>query len=127
MNKTVLLTALPLAGLLSLPLTAQAKPPKSAPKPKSMPSVAGDWNGSLNVGGTQLRLVVHFTRQPGGGLAGTLDSLDQGANGIPFSLVRQTGGKVHAEARASRPFTTGRSTGRARRLGAHGRKSPPCR
>jgi len=98
MNKTVLLTALPLAGLLSLPLTAQAKPAKTPAKAKAAPSVAGDWNGSLNVGGTQLRLVVHFTRQPGGGLAGTLDSLDQGANGIPFSLVRQTGGKVHAEA-----------------------------
>ena len=43
---------------------------------------------------------MHFTPKPGGGLAGTLDSLDQGANGIPFSLVRQTGGKVHAEAAA---------------------------
>ena len=103
MNRMATRTALALAaGLLCLPLTAQAKPPKAAPKPKApakaATSVAGDWSGALNVGGTQLRLVVHFIKQPGGGLAGTVDSLDQGANGIPFSLVRQTGGKVHAEA-----------------------------
>jgi len=41
MNKTVLLTALPLAGLLCLPLTAQAKPAKTPAKAKAAPSVAG--------------------------------------------------------------------------------------
>ena len=100
MNKTVLLTALPLVGLLCLPLTAQAKPAKTPAKAKAAPSVAGDWSGTLNAGGTQLRLIFHFTPKPGGGLAGTLDSLDQDTNGLFFSLVRQTGAKVRAEALA---------------------------
>ena len=98
MNKTVSLAALVMAALSAWPLTAQAKPAKAPAKAKATPSAVGDWSGTLNAGGTQLRLVVHFTKQSGGGLAGTLDSLDQGANGIPFSLVRQAGGKVHAEA-----------------------------
>ena len=100
MNKTVLLTALPLVGLLCLPLTAQAKPAKAPAKAKATPSAVGDWSGTLNAGGTQLRLIFHFTPKPGGGLAGTLDSLDQGTNGLFFSLVRQTGAKVRAEALA---------------------------
>ena len=101
MNGTATHTALALAAaaLLTWPLTAQAAPPNASAKAKAAPSVAGDWSGALNAGGTQLRLVVHFTKQPGGGLAGTVDSLDQpGSDGLPFSLVRQTGPKVHAEA-----------------------------
>lgn len=99
MNKIATRAALATAGLLCLPFAAQAKPPKAPAKPKAAPSVAGDWSGALNAGGAQLRLVLHFTPKPGGGLAGTLDSVDQpGSNGLPFSLVRQTGTKVHAEA-----------------------------
>jgi len=94
MNKTTLAAALALAAL---GLAAQAAPAKPAPA-KPAPTAAGDWSGALNADGTQLRLVVHFTRKAAGGLAGTVDSLDQGANGIPFSLVRQTGRAVHAEA-----------------------------
>ena len=99
MNRTGMAAGLALAaGLLMLPPAVWAKPTKAPAKPKAAPSVAGDWGGTLEVGGARLRLVVHFTKKPGGGLTGTIDSLDQGANGIPFSLVRQTGGKVHAEA-----------------------------
>lgn len=98
MNKTTLAAALALAALGT---TAQAAPIKPAPS-KPAPSAAGDWGGTLDTGGVQIRLVVHFTRAPGGGLAGTLDSPDQGAKGIPFSLVRQTGAAVHAEAAAIR-------------------------
>ena len=114
MNKATLTAALALAvlgtavlGTAVLGTAAQAAPTKPAhtkpahikPAPtKPTPTVTGDWGGTLNAGGTQLRLVVHFTPKAGGGLTGTVDSLDQGANGIPFSLVRQTGGRVHAEA-----------------------------
>ena len=100
MNKTVPLAALVMAALSAWPLTAQAKPAKAPAKAKATPSAVGDWSGALNVGGTQLRLVFHFTPKPGGGLAGTLDSLDQDTNGLFFSLVRQTGAKVRAEALA---------------------------
>jgi serine-type D-Ala-D-Ala carboxypeptidase/endopeptidase len=43
--------------------------------------IAGDYSGTLG----PLRLKLHIVAAPDGGLSGTLDSLDQGANGIPCS------------------------------------------
>src|SRR5579863_3109421 len=46
--------------------------------------IAGDWQGTLSAGGTELRLVLHITKSSDGSLKATLDSIDQpGANGIP--------------------------------------------
>jgi len=45
--------------------------------------IAGDWNGTLKAGGAELRLVLHLTKNPDGSLKAKLDSIDQGANGIP--------------------------------------------
>jgi uncharacterized protein len=49
--------------------------------------VTGDWNGKLNVNGGELRLVLHITKNADGRLKATLDSVDQGANGIPVSSI----------------------------------------
>ncbi|MGB7549014.1 MAG: serine hydrolase [Terracidiphilus sp.] len=49
--------------------------------------IAGDWQGVLNAGGAQLHLVLHITAAKDGSLSGTLDSVDQGANGIPVSEI----------------------------------------
>src|SRR5579864_6777679 len=55
----------------------------------SVPSLAqdiiGDWNGTLNANGAELRLVLHITKNSDGTLKATLDSVDQGANGIPVT------------------------------------------
>ena len=55
------------------------------------PDVAGDWNGVLSIGGTSLRLVLHLTVAGDGVLHGTLDSVDQGARGIPVTSAVLTG------------------------------------
>ena len=47
--------------------------------------ITGDWNGTLNTGVGELRLVLHVTKNPDGTLKSTLDSVDQGANGIPVT------------------------------------------
>jgi uncharacterized protein len=47
--------------------------------------IIGDWNGTLNANGGELRLVLHITKNTDGTLKATLDSVDQGANGIPVS------------------------------------------
>src|SRR5579864_5981503 len=47
--------------------------------------ITGDWNGTLNANGAELRLVLHITKNSDGSLKATLDSVDQGANGIPVS------------------------------------------
>jgi len=49
-------------------------------------NVLGDWNGALEVQGMQLRLVFHITAD-GENLKATMDSPDQGANGIPVNKV----------------------------------------
>jgi dienelactone hydrolase len=49
--------------------------------------VAGDWQGTLNTGMGELRLVLHITKAPDGALKATLDSVDQNSNGIPVSSI----------------------------------------
>ena len=59
--------------------------------------LAGDWQGALNANGTQLRLVFHVSVAADGKLAATIDSLDQGANGIPVQSVTVDGSSVRFE------------------------------
>lgn len=60
----------------------------------------GDWSGSLNLGtGLILRLVVHV-RTDGQGTWATMDSLDQGASGIPVTSIARDGDKVTLEVKA---------------------------
>lgn len=49
--------------------------------------IAGDWEGTLHAGVADLRLVLHISKIDGGALKATLDSLDQGAYGIPVSSI----------------------------------------
>src|ERR1035438_503951 len=49
--------------------------------------IVGDWIGTLHAGSTELRLLVHITRQPDGALKANMDSLDQNAKGIPISSI----------------------------------------
>lgn len=57
-------------------------------------SVIGTWKGRIT---PQLRIVFHFDRSAGGALYGTLDSPDQGVNGMDLSAVRQDGDSLVAE------------------------------
>jgi len=50
-------------------------------------SIVGDWQGTLRPPGAELRLVLHITEGGDGSLKATLDSIDQGANGIPVASV----------------------------------------
>src|SRR5579862_8452635 len=49
--------------------------------------IAGDWKGALSAGASELHLVLHITKSADGSLKATLDSVDQGANGIPVNAV----------------------------------------
>jgi hypothetical protein len=49
--------------------------------------IAGDWQGSMNVNGTKLRLVLHIREEPSGVLAATIDSIDQDSVGVPVRNV----------------------------------------
>ncbi|HTM50688.1 MAG TPA: alpha/beta fold hydrolase [Bryobacteraceae bacterium] len=58
------------------------------------PALEGTWIGSLRTQPGQMRLGLHVTRAADGSLQATLDSIDQGANNIPVSSIRQTGSTV---------------------------------
>jgi hypothetical protein len=63
-------------------VAAQEKPQQPAEQ-----EVVGDWTGVLSADGTQLHVVLHVMKGEGEQLAATLDSVDQGANGIPVSVI----------------------------------------
>lgn len=55
-------------------------------------NIAGDWQGALNAGSTDLRIVLHFTSADNGAsgrtaFRATMDSLDQSGPAIPVSSV----------------------------------------
>jgi len=52
----------------------------------SAQDITGQWNGALKVQGTQLRLVFNVIKTDSG-LSSTMDSPDQGANGIPTTTT----------------------------------------
>lgn len=62
--------------------------------PAAAQEAVGDWQGTLDVGGTQLRLVIHVRTGPDGKLTGTLDSLDQGGFGIPLGDIVLEGDRL---------------------------------
>jgi hypothetical protein len=57
--------------------------------------VVGDWQGTLKAGGAELRLALHITKGDGGELKATMDSIDQGANGIPASAITLKGSQLN--------------------------------
>ena len=56
--------------------------------------IAGDWEGTLRVQGAELRLALHVTKDDGGRLKATLDSVDQDAFDIPVTAITLSGSNV---------------------------------
>ena len=68
-----------------------AEAPKSTPVAKE---VEGNWEGSLNAGGTVLRLKLKLANRPEGGATGHVVSVDQGGAEIPITTVTQTASRL---------------------------------
>jgi hypothetical protein len=60
----------------------------------------GVWEGALDANGTTLRLRFNFVKNGDGSITGTLDSLDQGANGIPITTIARTGDSINLDVSA---------------------------
>ena len=91
------------AGGMDMPLNLKWK---SEPKPAEKAAAAntgevqvleGVWEGTLDANGTQLRLRFNFTKKADGSITATLDSLDQGVNGLPVNSIARTGDTVKME------------------------------
>ncbi len=87
---------LPLLLLLALPLLLA--PPASAATTENQPptpeALVGQWQGPLIVGEHQVRLILHVQTDDDGNLTATLDSPDQGATGIPVTVVEIIGNSI---------------------------------
>ena len=79
MTKTLLLIAA-LAGLTGSSLQAQ--------------DATGDWQGTLKAGPSEIRVVVHISKNAAGNLSATFDSPDQGATGIKVGPIDMHGTKL---------------------------------
>lgn len=79
MNKVVMIAAL----IMSTAPIARAR------------SIVGDWQGTLKPPGAELRLVLHITESGDGSLKATLDSIDEGANGIPVTSITLKDSKLN--------------------------------
>ena len=79
--------------------TQKLSPDDLAANKQAATKAAGTWNGTLSTGTDDLRLRVNVVKTASGGATGTMDSLDQGANGIPISAITLKEGKLRFEAR----------------------------
>ena len=61
--------------------------------------IDGTWQGALDTGAGTLRVVVHLSSTKDG-LTATMDSPDQGASGLPVSLVKRDGSTFTLEMKA---------------------------
>jgi len=57
-------------------------------------ALEGVWEGTLDVNGSTLHVHFNFTRNADGSISGTLDSVEQGANGLPINGISRTGDTV---------------------------------
>jgi fermentation-respiration switch protein FrsA (DUF1100 family) len=75
--------------------------PMMAEEASAQPSPEGYWLGSLDLGAAKLRLGISLQRaEDGSGWTGALDSIDQGAYGIPLSEVSFRDGRLKVRADA---------------------------
>lgn len=66
-----------------------------SPLSRAQAQIAGDWQGTLKVGGAELHLALHIAAAKDGTLSATLDSIDQGALGIPVTTVTLKDSKLN--------------------------------
>jgi hypothetical protein len=71
-----------------------AEVPKSTSIAKEL---EGAWEGSLNAGGSVLRLRLKLSNRPEGGATGSLVSVDQGGAEIAITTVTQTASQLKLE------------------------------
>lgn len=73
--------------------------------------VTGDWNGVLSVQGMKLRIVFHVSKTDAG-FSATMDSPDQGANGIPLTAASFENNVLKLEHSAMKIVYTGTFDGK---------------
>jgi hypothetical protein len=109
LETVIAITAVMICGvcLASATSTDQAQFPtpsnqaKSHSKPGPPSDIDGTWLGTVEAGGIRLRVVFHILNTADG-LTATMDSPDQGVNGVPATSVRRNGSSLKIEVKQMR-------------------------
>ncbi len=92
LNRRIALAVALAAWMPSYAWAEETRPAAETPK-----GAEGTWVGTLKVGAIELRLVVRIAKDGKGALQGTMDSVDQGAKGIPIETISVKDRKVDLE------------------------------
>jgi pimeloyl-ACP methyl ester carboxylesterase len=65
--------------------------------PGAVSPAEGTWQGAIEVGNMRMRLQLHVAHADKGQLVASIDSLDQGIQGIPASKVSESAGQLRFE------------------------------
>jgi hypothetical protein len=57
-------------------------------------NILGDWVGTLRPGADEIHLTLHISAADKGALKATMDSAEQGANGVPITAIALEGSKL---------------------------------
>ncbi len=87
-------------------------------------SLAGHWQGSLRQGPAELRLVLHVQGETEDNYKATVDSLDQGAKGIPVSKVQFADGVVRIELARIQAVYEGKLSDDGSEIDGHWKQGP---
>ena len=79
---------LALMATLSLYAAAQAPTPAKSADPALF---IGDWTGTIDVAGAQLEIALHIKLDEKKALTATMDSITQGAMGLPLEGIKLEG------------------------------------
>ena len=75
------------AFALALTILAVLPCPASAQAAKTETDLTGTWKGELGAGAGKLHIVLTITKAADGAFSGQLNSVDQGANGLPVASI----------------------------------------
>jgi hypothetical protein len=84
-------------AMLPLELKWKSEPRAAAriePNSGDIQVLEGVWEGALETGGPTLHLRLNFVKNADGSITGTLDSIDQNANGIPINTISRKGDTI---------------------------------
>ena len=84
------------AQAIPLEFKRATAPVKTEHKPAKPSDIDGAWLGTLDLGSMKLRVVFHIVNTEDG-LTATMDSPDQGANGLPTNSVTRDGSSLKIE------------------------------
>src|SRR5687767_10499568 len=90
----------PLLRCAALALCGMTMSPALPADPPPVKGVVGTWLGTLDAGAVKLRIAFHIRKTADGALSSTLDSLDQGAEGIPAAETTFSAGSLRLKVAA---------------------------